>query len=101
VGSTLRVDPKIPKTQVIVLCHIRELAAQIADVYSKIVKFANISVMNHTATGKINDAQIVIMTLGGLKNALQSRTKVIDLSELRCIVVDEVDHFFSTEKDKQ
>ena len=101
VGSTLRVDPNIPKTQVIVLCHIRELAAQIADVYSKIVKYANITVMNHTATGKINDAQIVVMTLGGLKNALGGRQKVLDLAELRCIVVDEVDHFFGDDKNKQ
>jgi len=27
IGSVLRVDPKIPKTQVLVICHIRELSA--------------------------------------------------------------------------
>merc|ERR1712147_319078 len=41
------------------------------------------------------------MTLGGFKNALSSRQKVLDLSDLRCVVVDEVDHFFSDEKNKQ
>jgi len=51
--------------------------------------------MNHTATGKVNDAHIVIMTLGGLKNALNSRTKVLDLSNLKVAVIDEVDFFFS------
>jgi ATP-dependent RNA helicase DDX19/DBP5 len=100
VGSVLRVDPKIQKTQVIVLCHIRELAAQIADVYSKIVKFANITVVNHTATQKVNDAQIVVMTLGGLKNALGGRTKTLDLSHLRVMVIDEVDFFFGDERNK-
>lgn len=33
IGSVLRVDPKIQKPQVIVLCHIRELCQQITDVY--------------------------------------------------------------------
>lgn len=97
IGSVLRVDPKIPKTQVLVLTHIRELSAQIADVYSKICKFSDIKVENHTATNKCNDAHIVVMTLGGLNKALNSRQKVLDLSELRVVVIDEVDYFFSAE----
>jgi len=83
-----------------VLCHIRELSAQIAEVYSKICKFSDITVVDHTATGKCGNAHIVVMTLGGLKNALASRSKAIDLSALRCLVIDEVD-FFMTSQDSQ
>lgn len=55
------------------VCHIRELSSQIADVYEKITKFTDITVSNYTATGKVNDAHIVITTLGSLKNALTGR----------------------------
>jgi ATP-dependent RNA helicase DDX19/DBP5 len=93
------VDPKIPKTQVLVLCHIRELSQQIAEVYEKITKFTDITVCNYTATGKANDAHIVVTTLGMLKNALNNRTKVLDLSAMRVLVIDEVDFFFSGSED--
>jgi ATP-dependent RNA helicase DDX19/DBP5 len=86
---------------VLVLCHIRELSAQIADVYSKLTKFSDITVANHTATGKVNDAHICIMTMGGLKNALNSRSKVLDLSHLKVVVIDEVDFFFRNEQDRK
>ena len=101
IGTVLRVDPKIPKTQVLVLCHIRELSAQIADVYSKITKFSDITVSDYTATGKAGNAHIVVTTLGGLKNALSSRKSVIDLSALRSLVIDEVDVFFKAEEFRQ
>ena len=41
----------------------------------------------------------MVTTLGSLKNALTSRQKVIDLSLLRCLVIDEVDFFFSGSQD--
>jgi superfamily II DNA/RNA helicase len=94
IGSVLRVDPKIQKPQVLVLCHIRELCAQIADVYEKICKFSDITVTNHAVSGKA-DANIVIMTLGGLKNCLDGKRRSLDLTALRCAVIDEVDYFFS------
>jgi anaerobic glycerol-3-phosphate dehydrogenase len=56
-----------------------ELCTKICEVYEKITKFTDIKVSNYTLTGKINDAHIVVTTLGSLKNALQSRVKVIDL----------------------
>jgi superfamily II DNA/RNA helicase len=33
IGSMLRVDRNIPKTQVLTICHVRELCLQTADVY--------------------------------------------------------------------
>lgn len=68
---------------------------QIAEIYSSICKFSDITVCNHTATGKTNDAHIVIMTIGGLKNALNARSGKFDISNLRVLVIDEVDYFFS------
>ena len=46
IGTSLRVDPAIAKPQVLVLCHIRELTIQIADVYSKINKYTDTTVGN-------------------------------------------------------
>lgn len=95
IGTVLRVDPKVQKTQVLVVCHIRELSQQIADVYEKITKFTDITVSNFTNSGKANDAHIVVTTLGALKNGLTGRKQSFDLSQLRCLVIDEVDFFFS------
>ena len=50
IGSTLRVDPAIMKPQVLVVCHVRELSSQIAEVYTKICKYTNINVTNFTQT---------------------------------------------------
>ena len=100
-GSVLRVDPKIPKTQVICLTHIRELSFQIADVYSKICKYSDIKVENYSATNKCNNAHIVVMTLGGLKKELATRGSKLNLSDLRVVVIDEVDYFFADAEKKQ
>lgn len=84
----------------LVLGHIRELANQIADVYSKITKYSDIKVSNFVTDGSC-DGHIVVTTLGKLENNLKSRGKSIDLSELRCLVVDEADHFFGDSKNLQ
>lgn len=94
IGSTLRVDPKINKPQVIAICHIRELSSQIADVYKKVCKFSDITVSDYTATNNAN-AHILVTTLGQLSKALSARKAAIDLSELRVVVIDEVDYFFT------
>jgi len=78
---------------VLVLGHIRELANQIAAVYEKVTKFSDIKVSNFAQAGAC-DGHIVVTTLGKLEANLKSRGKSIDLSELRCLVVDEADHFF-------
>jgi len=41
--------------------------------------------------------QIVITTLGKINNLLKGRNK-IDISELRCFILDEADDFFMDEK---
>jgi len=42
VGSVLRVDETLPKTQVLVIAHTCELVAQITEVYQKLNKYTNI-----------------------------------------------------------
>ena len=70
VGSTLRVDPKIMKPQVLCVCHVRELSTQIAETYENITKFSDIQVSNYTVSGKAEGAHIVVTTLGKLKGAM-------------------------------
>ena len=103
-GSILRVDPAIQKPQVLCVCHVRELSSQIAEVYEKITKFSNIVVSNLTATGKSEGAHVVVTTLGKLTNALKAqrgKKPALDLSELRCFVVDEADVFFNEKRNFQ
>jgi ATP-dependent RNA helicase DeaD len=94
----LRVDPKDPKIQVIAICHTRELANQIADIYKALTKYSDITVENAVESGKTN-ANIVIVTLGKLKAMTEGRSKA-DLSSLKVVVVDEVDVFFSDPRNK-
>jgi len=42
VGSVLRVDETLPKTQVLVIAHTCELVLQITEVYQKLNKYTNI-----------------------------------------------------------
>ena len=83
----------------------RELSSQIAEVYEKITKFSDITVTNYTATGKAEGAHIVVTTLGKLTNALKSQRgkkgSTLDLSALRCFVVDEADVFFNEKRNFQ
>jgi len=93
----LRIDPTIPKTQVLVLCHIRELSNQIADVYEKVNKFSKITVNNLTKTGKHKDEHVVTSCMGTLENKLKGKGSM-DLSQIRCVVIDEADFFFGDDK---
>ena len=98
IGSLLRVDSSIPKTQVLCVCHVRELSSQIAEVYSSIAKFSDITVTDFTVTGKADGCHVVVTTLGKLINALKparGKKSVLDLSALRCFVIDEADIFFN------
>ena len=88
------------KPQVLVLAHFRELAAQIADVYTKLCKYTNINVTNFTVSGKTEGVHIIVTTLGKLHNNLNKRgnSGKLDLSALRCIVFDETDVFFGEDQ---
>lgn len=94
----LRIDRKVLKPQVLVLAHVRELAQQIADVYSALTKNTDIQVSNFTVTGKA-DGHIVVSTIGKILNDFKSRKPLLDLSALQCIVIDEADFFFSKKEE--
>jgi superfamily II DNA/RNA helicase len=78
----------------------RELSSQIADVYSKLTEFTEIKVSDVTKTGKWEGCQILVATLAILRDRLLARN-VIDLTELRIVVIDEVDFFYSDEKNSK
>ena len=80
IGTSLRIDKSIPKTQVLVLCHIRELTIQIADVYERVNKYTGISVNNFTQSGKANDSHVTTTTMGTLIKNLGSKRGAMDLS---------------------
>jgi superfamily II DNA/RNA helicase len=98
IGSVLRIDPSVPKLQVLILCHIRELTLQIAEVYSKLCAHTNIKVTNLTTAKKYNDEHVATITMGKLKNILNSKKSPLDLSAVKCIIIDEADVFFSDDK---
>jgi len=81
-----------------VVCHVRELSSQIAEVYEKITKYSDIRVSNFTATGKSEGAHIVVTTLGKLNSSLNNRKSGIDMSALRVLVIDEADVFFGEQQ---
>ena len=62
--------------------------------YEKIAKHTDIVVTNYTTSGKSEGAHIVVTTLGKLNNALKGRKPTFDLSEVKCVVIDEADIFF-------
>ena len=96
IGSVLRVDRKNPKTQVFCLTHTRELCNQVCDVYDKLCAGTGITVSNFAENDK-NPGQIVVTTHGKGDKATTGR-KPIDLSELKCFVIDEADVFFADDK---
>ena len=101
IGSLLRIDPTIKKTQVVVIAHSRELVNQLAGVIARILEHAPSYRLCNLATDKPDaSAHIVVSTLGFLLNQLTGRTKTIDLSQLRVFVLDEADAFFNEETRK-
>lgn len=99
IGSVLRVDPKDPATQVIVIVNTRELCNQIHDVYYQIVKDTGITLQNLCSAIPKSEppANIIISTHGKMSGALKGR-KPMSLKSLKAIVVDEADVFFNDEK---
>ncbi|MFM7858951.1 MAG: DEAD/DEAH box helicase, partial [Flammeovirgaceae bacterium] len=90
----------INNIQIIVIAHTRELANQIYSVYLKATKFAtDYKIANLLDKSNPKDNQIVIGTLGQIKNIMQGRTKC-DLSSLRAVIIDEADYFFEDQKNE-
>ena len=52
-------------------------------------------------SGKSEGQQIVVTTLGKLNNALKGRKPTFDLSEVKCVVIDEADIFFKETRNLQ
>jgi ATP-dependent RNA helicase DDX19/DBP5 len=100
IGSVMRVDPTIKKPQVICIVDIRELAAQICEVYQKLTKFTDIKILDLVATGKWEGCHIVVSTLGTLRNFCYARIP-IDFSELRVVVIDEANFLFRDDDNKK
>ena len=97
IGSVMRVDRDDPAIQVICIVNVRELCNQIASVYEKIVMGTGITLLNTMNETKQTSAQIIVTTHGKLDKLLGGR-KPLDLSKLKCIVVDEADVFFLDDK---
>ena len=95
IGSALRVDRNEPKTQVLVIVNTRELCNQIHAVYAKLLEGLPITLgnMNFDTAPK----QIMVTTHGKVEPLLGGR-KPMDLSALKCLVVDEADVFFLDDK---
>lgn len=95
IGSLLRVDPKDPKLQVLVIVNTRELVNQIHSVYEKLIPNTGITLGNFNENTKPQN--VCVTTHGKLEPLLKGRTP-LDLSSLKCIVIDEADVFFLDEK---
>jgi superfamily II DNA/RNA helicase len=81
IGSLLRIDPAIKKTQVVVIAHSRELVNQLAGVIARILEHAPSYKLCNLATDKPDgSAHIVVSTLGSLLYQITGRFKTIDLS---------------------
>ena len=63
-------------------------------------KFTDIKVSDLVSSGKWEGCQIVVSTLGTLRNFCNAR-KPIDFSGLRVVVIDEVDFFFHDDDNKK
>jgi ATP-dependent RNA helicase DDX19/DBP5 len=96
VGSILRINRDDPKTQVLVVVNVRELCNQIYAVYDKILKGTGITLANFASDNK-KPQQVIITVHGVLSNMLEGK-RSIDLSKVKCIVVDEADVFFTDDR---
>ena len=91
IGSILRVDPKVSKTQIICVGHTRELVNQTFEVYKQALHYSPGYTIANLVEGKISGKEhIVVTTIGKLLNLLNGRPKM-DLSALKMFILDEAD----------
>jgi len=69
IGSLLRVDPKVPKLQVICVGHTRELVNQTFEVYQQAVRYCPEYKIANLVEGKSSGTEhIIVTTIGKLLN---------------------------------
>jgi len=97
IGSIMRVDSKVHGIQVIVIANSKILATQIAAQYKKLVQFTSIKAVDATEE-PVDGAHVIVTTLGKLKALLDGRKKP-NMKEMKVIIFDEADFYFSNEND--
>lgn len=63
IGSAIRVDRADKSIQVIVICNAQIMSTQIAQLYTKLVQFAGIKVVDVPTEGHV-DGQVLVTTVG-------------------------------------
>jgi translation initiation factor 4A len=98
IGGLSRIDPSIPKPQVLIIVHVRELAQQIEKVAKSISTYMGISIRSTVGGTNLRDdiselkkgVQFIVGTPGRIYD-LMTRN-VLDRSEIRLLIMDEADH---------
>jgi superfamily II DNA/RNA helicase len=98
-SSILRIDPSIKTPQVVVIAHTREMVLQIFNVYGGLTEDTEYRV-KELSTQKKTDAHILIGTLSTFFNYSGSKRGFeLDWTNLRMVIIDEADRFFTEQKD--
>jgi len=98
IGGLSRIDPSIPKPQVLIIVHVRELAQQIEKVAKSISTYMGISIRSTVGGNNLREdiselkkgVQFIVGTPGRIYD-LMTRN-VLDRSEIRLLIMDEADH---------
>lgn len=96
IGAALRIDPRLHKTQVLILSNTRELADQTYAVVRHLTKFTGIT--SHLYRGDLaspydkKTPHIIVGCPGKVKDMINR--KVINITNLKVLILDEVDALF-------
>lgn len=97
--SLLCIDPDDKGLQVLVFAHTRELVDQIYKQIELLNKYTNYNVVQvRKEDKKVQIGQITVMTAGKCKSLVGM--KRIKFDRLKMVVIDEADHFFGNENDR-
>ena len=97
IGSLSRIDPNIPHPQVIVICHVRELAEQTYKVAVALGKYMGLKAMFATGGSNLRGdfsslrqgAQFIVGTPGRIYDLI--RRNELHLEHMRYLILDEAD----------
>jgi ATP-dependent RNA helicase DDX19/DBP5 len=96
-GTLSRIDEKKNTLQAVIFAHTRELVNQITKVLTKMAKFTNIKVTALDKTSKKNEIGHVIVTTPGNFETMAYGRKILDLSNLKVLVLDEADFMLTND----